>query len=31
MREIINGIFYVMPVAPAGERFAAVEHDLSLV
>ena len=35
MREIINGIFYVMrsgmPVAAAAKRSAALEHDLSLV
>jgi putative transposase of IS4/5 family DUF4096 len=33
MREIINGIFYVMRsgVASAAERFAALEHGLPLV
>ena len=35
MREIINGIFYVMlaglPVAPAAERPAAMGDDLPLV
>ena len=35
MREIINGIFYVMrsgcPWRSLAKRLAAVEHDLSLV
>ena len=35
MREIVNGIFYVMrgglPVAPAAERLAAMGDDLPLV
>jgi hypothetical protein len=32
MREILNGIFYVvLPVAPATERLTAMGNDLSLV
>ena len=35
MREIVNGIFYViagwLPLALAAKRFATVGHDLSLV
>ena len=29
MREIVNGIFYALPLAIAAKRFATVGHDLS--